>query len=99
MSEMIVIATCINLDGRKKSIFQLGGSYLVSDVPAEGCSHAKGFKAEKVEPDLYAWVCCAGCGFRSASHPTDPDAVRYVRHVPGPEDKVLPPIDYSAGEH
>jgi hypothetical protein len=98
MSETIVIATCVNLDGRKVSIYQLGRSYLVSDKPVQGCAHDRGWKVQKIEPDLYGYVCNCGCGTISASNPDDPTAVRYVRHVPGPDDKVLPPIDYKAGE-
>lgn len=65
----------------------------------EGCKHDKGFTAEKVEPDLYAWVCNHRCGFNAAGNPDDPTAVRYVRHVPKAEDKQLPLIDWKKGEH
>jgi hypothetical protein len=97
MSAEVIIAQCENLHGVAIVIIQQGSSYMVGELKA-GCKHERGFKAEKIEPELYAWVCTDHCGFTSASHPTDPTAVRYVRHVPGPEDKVLPKIDYKAGE-
>ncbi len=89
MSAETVIATVVNLEGRIIQLLQIGRSYLVASSAPKECPHDKGWTAEKVEPDLYAWVCNCGCGTQSASHPDDPTAVRYVRHVPGPEDKVI----------
>ena len=88
MSETIVIATCVNLEGFKVSLLQIGRSYLVSANAPKECPHDKGWTVKKVEPDLYGYVCNCGCGTVSSSHPDDPSLVRYVRHTPGPEDKV-----------
>lgn len=98
MSETIIIATCVNLEGRIVRLLQSGRSYLVAseNAPKE-CPHDKGWTIKKVEPDLYGYVCNL-CHTVSASNPDNPSAVRYVRHTPGPDDKVLPPIDYKAGE-
>lgn len=101
MSAAIVMTTFIDLEGVDVVLVRRGRVYNVADTAKlfGGCKHDNGFTAEKVEPDLYAWVCNHHCGFSSASHPTDPTAVRYVRHTPGPEDKTLPPVDWKAGEH
>jgi hypothetical protein len=90
MSETITLVTCKDTYGRVIHLLQIGRSFLVaSDVSPKECPHDKGFKALPVEPDLYAYVCNCGCGFKSASNPDDPTAVRFVRHVPSPEDKAV----------
>src|SRR5687768_8476003 len=98
----IVLLPFINLQGQAKSLLQSGGSYLVVDTAAlqRECKHDEGFSLTKVEPDLHGYACNCRCGFSLSFNPADFTAsVAYVRHEPSPEDKVLPPIDWKAGEH